>query len=82
MTSGKRIQWLRDLMKHRTTIEQGLTSRQIFTEVYSDIVEEYHNGKRNEEGVATLDYIYRVKYNTCTSQVIKRLRRTDDDFRW
>jgi hypothetical protein len=82
MTNGKRMQRLKDLMKHRTTVEEGLTLYQVFCEVYPDIVEEYHDGKRDEEGVATLDYIFRVKYNTCTSQVIKRLGRTDDDFRW
>jgi hypothetical protein len=69
-------------MKHRTTLEQGLTLYKVFCEVYPDIVEEYHDGKRDEEGVATLDYIYRTKYNTCTRQLIKRLRKTDDDFRW
>ena len=35
------IQRLKDLMKDRTTVEQGLTSRQVFNEVYFDIVEEY-----------------------------------------
>jgi hypothetical protein len=30
-------------MRHRTTLEQGLTFRQIFSEVYSDLVEKYLN---------------------------------------
>jgi hypothetical protein len=76
----KRVQRLKDLMKHRTTVEEGLTSRQVFNEVYFDIVEEYHDKKWDSTGESQLEdqYQERRKY---LARVIKRLQKTDE-FRW
>lgn len=79
---AKRQERLKNLMKDRNATEQGLTLYQIFCEVYPDVVEEYRNGKRDEYGVETVEYVFRNKYNLYTRRMIKHLRRTDDGFRW
>jgi hypothetical protein len=38
-----KIQRLKDLMKNRTTLEQGLTNKHVFNELYSNLVEQYHD---------------------------------------
>jgi hypothetical protein len=58
-----RKQRLKDLMKERTTVEQGLTLRQIFCEVYSDVVEECHV-KKWDTGQSMLDDQYLEKKRT------------------
>jgi hypothetical protein len=52
MTSRK--QKLKDLMKNRTTVEEGLTVRQIFNEIYSDVFEEYCD-KKDDTGQPMLE---------------------------
>ena len=37
----KRAQPFKDLMRDRTTVEQGLTLWEIFSRVYSDVIDEY-----------------------------------------
>lgn len=74
---------LKNLMRDRNTVDQGLTLYQVFCEVYPDIVEEYTPGKRDEYGVETVEYVFRNKYyDSYTRRLIKQLRKTDDDFRW
>ena len=80
MTRGRK-QKLRDLMINRETTEQGLNLFQVFCEVYPDIIEEYTPGKRDEYGIETVEYVYRIKYHLYTRRLIKSLVRSDDAFR-
>src|SRR5919197_741665 len=59
---------LKELLRYRTTLEKGLTIRQIYWEIYPQ-----------EEDPHDYDYYERVKY---LKNIMRHLRRTDDDFRW
>jgi hypothetical protein len=70
----------KDLMRYRTTEDQGLTLKQIFCEVYSDFIE-----KHATDGQIYSDYRYDPLYRAKVSylkKIIKQVKKTDDDFRW
>jgi hypothetical protein len=80
----------KDLMRNRTTVEQGLTLSQIFCEVYSDVVEKYLSKKRSVSDDFGGDVVKQIE---CYEEgafwkiiylrrMIKQVRKTDDDFRW
>lgn len=71
-----RQQRLMDLMRHRTTVEQGITPMQIFKEIYYDLFEHYD--KKVYHGM--IDYLYDKKHRRITLTV-KRLQKKDE-FRW
>ncbi len=87
-----RKQKFKDLMRNRTTVEQGLTFKQIFCEVYSDIMEKYtyrnpdlgrseldlHRGNIIELMGCEVEY-GKVRY---LKRMIKQVRKKDDEFRW
>ena len=70
----KRKQRLQDLMKDRTTIDQGLTLRQIFKEVYQDVITKYPNEYDLEED-------YQGRYQKYLRRIIRKITRTDIDFK-
>jgi hypothetical protein len=78
-----RKQILKDLMRYRTTEDQGLTLKQIFFEVYSDFVEKYTTtATTNQESYDYLDdrsYYAKISY---IRRMIRQVKRTDNDFRW
>jgi hypothetical protein len=89
-----RKQRFKDLMRYRTTVEQGLTFNQIFCEVYQIPVEKYtyrnpdlgrseldvHGGNILEAIAYKDDSAYgKIKY---LRRMIKQVRKTDDEFRW
>lgn len=83
MTAPTRKQRFKDLMRNRRTLEQGLTFKQIFNEVHSNVVEKYHKNKTPEFDFnnAYWQYDYeewRVKY---LKRMMKKIQKTDDDFR-
>jgi|SRR6266487_6797285 len=92
MVIPTRKQRFKDLMINRTTVEQGLTFKQIFCEVYSDIVEKYIH-KKDVTGktyfeifggdiielMAQVGGYGKVLY---LKRMIKHVRKTDDSFRW
>jgi hypothetical protein len=87
-----RKQKFKDLMKHRTTVEQGLTFKQIFCEVYSDVVEKYTYRNpdldRSEFNAYAGDILGLVEYEGQYGKIrylkgmIKQVRKKDDEFRW
>jgi hypothetical protein len=85
-----RKQIFKDLMRYRTTRNQGLTLRQIFFEVYSDFIEETkHIPSLTEKNITTnqiydslLDdrsYYAKIRY---LKKMIKQVKKTDNDFKW
>lgn len=70
--TGK-MQRLKDLMKLRTTLEQGLTARQLFNELYIDLVEQYHDKQSGIEGMSELELTYRLQKNRVT-KLVKMVR--------
>ena len=87
-----RKQIFKDLMKHRTTVDQGFTFKQIFCEVYSDIMEKY-TYRNPDLGRSELDLYggnvlslmeYEGKYGKVRhlKRMIKQVRKKDDEFRW
>jgi len=68
-------------MRYRTTLEQGLTSKQLFYELCHDLVEQYHDKPSGYKGMSKLELQYFVCRNRIT-ELIKRLKRSDDEFRW
>jgi hypothetical protein len=94
MTTSSIKQRFKDLMRHRTTEDKGLTFAQIFCEVYQMDVERYtyrnpdlgrseldaHNGNL----LAAIAYNDDTVYGKCNylKYMIKQLRKTDDEFRW
>lgn len=79
-TKRTRKQIFKDLMRYRTDVDQGLTFKQIFYEVYSDFIE-----KHTADGQIYSDYRYDPLYRTKVSylkKMIKQVKKTDDDFRW
>jgi hypothetical protein len=92
LKSITRKQKLKDLMIHRTSIEQGLTFRQILCEVYCDIVEKYAYRNpdlgRSELDLHGGDILSAMDYNgeygkiRYLRRMIKQVRKTDDEFRW
>jgi hypothetical protein len=76
----------KDLMRYRTDVDQGLTFKQIFCEVYSDFVEKY-TIKNIRSNITDQIYDYsddpsyygKVSY---LKQIIKRVKKTDNEFRW
>jgi hypothetical protein len=99
MTSNKctktiRKQRFKNLMKDRTTVEQGLTFNQIFCEVYQISIEKYtyrnpdlgrseldaHGGNILAAIAYKDDRVYgKIRY---LKRMIKQVRKTDDEFRW
>src|SRR5215469_3085082 len=90
MRNKTRKQKFKDLMRYRTTLEQGLTLKQIFCEVYDDVFERiFGQGPR---------YVMCPKFNSWSEfrrrsgiyrdstkylkRIMKEVRKTDDDFRW
>ena len=67
---------LMDLMRHRTTVEQGLTSMQVFKEMYYDLVEHYD--KKVYYGM--MDYLHNRKEKHIKRSVNRLQKR--DEFRW
>jgi hypothetical protein len=92
MVIPTRKQRFRNLMINRTTVEQGPTFKQIFCEVYSDVVEKYIHEKdvtgRTMLDVFGGDIIGLMDYNCEYGKIrylrrmIKHVRKTDDSFRW
>jgi hypothetical protein len=84
------------LKRLRTTLDQGLTFKQIFYEVYSDQVEKYLNKtKRYDRGRPIIDdyggdILKAVEYDyehiywkiKYLRRTIRQVRKTDDEFRW
>jgi hypothetical protein len=80
-----RKQKFKDLMRNRTTVEQGLTFKQIFCEVYSDLVEKHASKNRNYDTGQVYDYNDDPSYEgkaIYLRRMMKQVRKTDDDFRW
>ena len=75
----ERKQRLIDLMRHRTMLKDGLTSTQVFNEVYSDIVEEYHDKKYDTGQLMLEDFYYDHKGRI--KRLVKALSRSNEDFR-
>ena len=73
---------IKNLMRHRTTLEQGLTARQIFNELHADLVEQYHDQPSASGGKSELDLMYLVYGRNRVLQLVTRLRNSDDEFRW
>jgi hypothetical protein len=80
-----RKQKFKDLMRNRKTEDQGLTFKQIFCEVYSDLIE-LQISKEPKFDVNMIDnyglqdrFEWQVPY---LKRVIKQTKRTDLDFRW
>jgi hypothetical protein len=93
-TMESRKQRFKNLMGHRTTVERGLTFRQIFCEVYQIPVEKYtyrnpdlgrseldaHGGNILAAIAYKDDRAYgKIRY---LRRMIKQVRKTDDEFRW
>jgi hypothetical protein len=76
----------KDLMRYRTDVDQGLTFKQIFCEVYSDFVEKYTiKNIRSNITDQIYDYSDDPSYHGKVSylkRMIKRVKKTDDEFRW
>lgn len=80
-----RKQKFKELMKNRTTVEQGLTFKQIFCEVYSDLVEEYAIRNESYDTGQAIDYTDDPSYEgkeRYLRRMMRKIRKTDDDFRW
>jgi hypothetical protein len=74
----KRKQRFKDLMRHRNTLEQGLTFKQIFYEVYSELAEQYAG--KDWSHLPIDDPIFsKIAY---LKKVMRQARKRDDDFRW
>lgn len=73
---------LKDLIRHRNTVEQGLTLKQIFGEIYPGMIEESVEKKYCDLDEA-FDYYesYQGKI-AYLRRIINRVRREGDDFRW
>ena len=87
----KRI--FKDLMRNRTTLEQGLTFSQIFCEVYLDLIQKYNIHIKYDLSKSDFEYggcnvirqmewhgeEYKIQY---LRRMIKQVRKTDDEFKW
>jgi hypothetical protein len=78
----KRAQPLKDLMRDRTMPEQGLTLWEIFSHVYSDVVNEFHDENALDPSSCNSLGCYSPIYDMYIRRLIKHVRKTDDDFRW
>ena len=69
----KRAQ-LKDLMRNRTTVEQGLTLWEIFFHVYSDVVNEFHDENALDPSSYNLLGCYSPIYDMYIRRLIKHVR--------
>ena len=67
-------------MRNRTTLDQALTIKQIYCEVYSDVIERFHLGNSNrEKAISSMKKYYNIVIHNSSS---KKDCRTVDDYNY